>query len=150
MADKMPRATKATSPTTTPPTKTRLSVRAPPSYSPSIGRAPTAELCSRVAAGVLSGGRLSGSWVCSRSLRAVAAFSSQDCVTKDYEGYRVHRFTDGSVFSGEWVGGCKKGLGVLQLADGSVYEGEFSGDVFSGLGRISHESGSKFIGQFGR
>jgi hypothetical protein len=44
----------------------------------------------------------------------------------DYEGYRVHRYTDGSVFSGVWEGGRKKGLGVMQLADGAVYEGEFS------------------------
>mmetsp|Transcript_6908 Transcript_6908/g.13138 ORF Transcript_6908/g.13138 Transcript_6908/m.13138 type:complete len:384 (-) Transcript_6908:132-1283(-) len=66
----------------------------------------------------------------------------------DLEGFHEYKFRDGSTYFGEWVGGIKVGMGVLQFKDHCCYEGDFKGDMVWGLGRYVYKHGSTYTGQF--
>jgi hypothetical protein len=44
------------------------------------------------------------------------------------------RFTDGSVYEGEWVRDKRHGSGRMTLSDGTVYEGQWQDDKQHGTG----------------
>lgn len=44
------------------------------------------------------------------------------------------RFTDGSVYEGEWVCDMRHGSGRMTLSDGTVYEGQWQDDKQHGSG----------------
>ena len=49
------------------------------------------------------------------------------------------RWTDGSVYQGEWKRGIQHGQGKMVFADGTVKEGYFENNVFKGKGPIINE-----------
>lgn len=44
------------------------------------------------------------------------------------------RYTDGSVYEGQWVKDQRHGTGRMTLSDGTVYEGEWQDDRLHGVG----------------
>jgi len=46
------------------------------------------------------------------------------------------RFTNKSVYTGEWLSGMRHGAGILNWDDGSTYEGLWKNNMSEGRGRI--------------
>uniref|UniRef100_A0A7S0N237 Uncharacterized protein n=2 Tax=Pyramimonas obovata TaxID=1411642 RepID=A0A7S0N237_9CHLO len=67
-----------------------------------------------------------------------------------YHGFDRHEYDDGAVYLGQWVGGIRVGLGVMQFPDGSKYEGEFEGDFIQGMGKYTYVSNNTYVGQYKR
>jgi len=61
---------------------------------------------------------------------------------------RSYRFTDGSIYNGQWKEKKMHGLGVLSYANGVKYEGEFYENTFQGQGIIEYPDGTKYEGHF--
>jgi hypothetical protein len=45
------------------------------------------------------------------------------------------RYTDGSVYEGQWVKNQRHGTGRMTLSDGTMYEGEWQDDRLHGVGK---------------
>ena len=62
--------------------------------------------------------------------------------------YSRRRFTDGSVYEGEWKAGKREGRGTFRFTDGSVYEGEWKADLAEGRGTYHDANGSVYEGEW--
>jgi len=49
-------------------------------------------------------------------------------------GKGIEKWTDGAVYTGEYVAGLKQGKGVFKWGDGSSYDGEFYENNIQGFG----------------
>ena len=58
------------------------------------------------------------------------------------------RWTDGTSFTGKFVGGRANGQSVFKYADGSSFVGVVKNGVLHGLGRYSFSNGDHYTGEF--
>jgi hypothetical protein len=54
--------------------------------------------------------------------------------------------TDGSTYSGQWLGGLPHGDGLMSWPNGTKYHGEFRDGKATGTGSCSLADGSKYVG----
>jgi hypothetical protein len=59
-----------------------------------------------------------------------------------------HKFPDGTIYEGEWLGSKKHGQGKLTFTDGGTYDGEWKDNKPHGYGERTHADGSTYKGQF--
>ena len=55
-----------------------------------------------------------------------------------------------SIYTGEWLGDSRSGIGRNLWPTGDVYEGYWENDMQEGFGRNLWTDGSSFIGQYSR
>ncbi|CDR97967.1 MORN repeat domain containing protein, putative [Babesia bigemina] len=55
---------------------------------------------------------------------------------------------DGSVYSGQWLGRARHGMGKHFAMDGSRYVGSFANDLYEGEGEVKYINGDSFRGIF--
>merc|ERR1719446_1647545 len=68
-------------------------------------------------------------------------------VSAGREKRAAHAYPDGKrTYTGEWVGECRDGQGVLSWADGAKYEGQWSNDKAEGQGKFTHADGAIYDG----
>lgn len=60
------------------------------------------------------------------------------------------RFLNGSIYSGEWLGGKRHGQGTLIWADGGRYDGEWRENCSWGFGRLAYNDHESYEGEFVR
>ncbi|XP_036442350.1 ankyrin repeat and MYND domain-containing protein 1 [Colossoma macropomum] len=76
----------------------------------------------------------------------------RSCMTHAVRSKRAgageQRWTDGSIYRGEFVDDLKQGGGVFTWANGETYEGSFYKDYRHGSGTYSWPDGSRFTGKF--
>ncbi|KNC48087.1 CMRP Flagellar component [Thecamonas trahens ATCC 50062] len=65
-------------------------------------------------------------------------------------GTGVHRYTNGSVYEGEWKDDKRDGRGKLVSASGEVYEGEWKADKRHGFGKHVYADGRAYVGPWRR
>lgn len=63
-------------------------------------------------------------------------------------GRRVHTWSDGRRYEGEYHRGRKVGRGVLTWPDGSVYDGMWKDGVQHGVGTYTDKDGEKLRGEW--
>jgi hypothetical protein len=63
-------------------------------------------------------------------------------------GKGTYKFTNGSIYVGEFVKNHLEGFGKLTDANGNVYTGDFQNDKFNGKGMFERTDGTKYIGEF--
>lgn len=63
-------------------------------------------------------------------------------------GFGVAKWSDGTMYIGEFSGGKMQGNGKFCNPDGSVYVGEFKNNSAWGYGLFSSKSGATFEGMF--
>jgi len=62
---------------------------------------------------------------------------------------RPHQFTTGAIYSGQWLGTMRHGIGRMKWPDGTFYAGMWVEDEADGLGIFKqHESGNRYTGEF--
>ena len=61
---------------------------------------------------------------------------------------RDHIYTTGAVYSGQWKGGMRHGLGKMKWADGASYEGEWQLNTAHGKGKFFHVEGDVYDGKW--
>jgi len=59
-----------------------------------------------------------------------------------------HRFASGAIYTGQWKGSMRHGLGRQVWPDGATYEGKWSENCADGNGRFLHRDGDLFVGQW--
>lgn len=64
------------------------------------------------------------------------------------EARPAHRFPNGAVYTGEWVGEKRDGYGVQNWPDGAVYQGQWQDDKAHGYGKFVHTDGDIFEGEW--
>jgi hypothetical protein len=62
----------------------------------------------------------------------------------------VRKFTykSGAVYTGNWWGGFRHGIGRMKWADGATYDGQWEHGKAHGLGRFKHSNGDIFLGEW--
>lgn len=70
------------------------------------------------------------------------------CPVDDHPTLGPYKFSDLSVYMGQWKNGFKHGYGVQMWVDGSIYEGHWVSDVCSGFGRLIHSDGDTYQGEW--
>lgn len=58
------------------------------------------------------------------------------------------KLSDGSIYTGEWMGDIRHGHGKLVFPDGGVYRGQWQNDKPHGSGTRTYPDGSKYTGQY--
>ena len=105
----------------------------------------------------------------SKTLLAAAFLASalpvqaQDTLTKQYDdggiyegsfkdgvqhGKGTYRQPNGYEYTGDWVDGEIRGMGVARFPDGSVYEGTFANGGPHGQGKITFADGGSYEGDW--
>lgn len=64
------------------------------------------------------------------------------------EGKGTLRFSEGTVYEGQWRGGKQDGYGTLRRASGEVYEGEYKNGQRTGRGKLRYPDGASYDGQW--
>jgi len=59
-----------------------------------------------------------------------------------------YTYTNGDIYSGDFLSGKKHGYGVLQQKNICTYQGEWENDIFNGQGILTKEDGISFQGFF--
>mmetsp|Transcript_16598 Transcript_16598/g.14493 ORF Transcript_16598/g.14493 Transcript_16598/m.14493 type:complete len:204 (-) Transcript_16598:96-707(-) len=63
-------------------------------------------------------------------------------------GQGTYTFTNGSVYTGEWIKGKRQGNGKINYLDGSSYEGQWDNDQMHGNGMYIDNDGVEWEGIF--
>lgn len=63
-------------------------------------------------------------------------------------GSATYNFSDGTVYSGEWLNHTPEGKGMMQYPNGDTYQGSFSQGKPNGEGKMLHINGDVFQGNF--
>ena len=64
-------------------------------------------------------------------------------------GKGTYLYTNGDVYSGDWVFNVRTGWGVYMKADnGEKYEGQWRNGLRNGLGTMATSNGIRFVGEF--
>ena len=116
------------------------------------------------ASGCLSGAAFAGarsgwpraciSFVGDLPMTAVSLVTSNYLLTQTLRRLRYgsmpskYKHADGGVYSGEWKGLKKEGIGVYTYPSGSIYSGDWKGNVKDGFGTYRYAGGGAYIGQF--
>jgi hypothetical protein len=58
------------------------------------------------------------------------------------------KFSDGSVYSGDFLEGAIHGRGIMTWANGDKYEGTFENNSRTGIGTYTWANGDKYVGEF--
>ncbi|XP_020213539.1 phosphatidylinositol 4-phosphate 5-kinase 7 [Cajanus cajan] len=61
-------------------------------------------------------------------------------------GKGKYKWSDGTVYEGDWVDGKMTGKGLITWPTGAKYEGEFSGGYLHGHGTFTHSTGCIYTG----
>ena len=61
---------------------------------------------------------------------------------------RVHTYTTGAVYVGQWMGGMRHGQGKMTWKDGASYEGQWQFNMACGDGKFFHTDGDIYAGQW--
>jgi hypothetical protein len=67
-----------------------------------------------------------------------------DCVN----GSGAYKFTDGTVYNGEWKDGKRNGSGDCKYSDGDSYTGQWKDNKKNGQGTFKDSDGTVYTGQF--
>ena len=59
-----------------------------------------------------------------------------------------HRYSDGSMYEGEWKNGKRHGSGTFRSISGDVYEGQFQQDRRHGFGKLRTSTGITYEGSW--
>ncbi len=71
------------------------------------------------------------------------------CVSGNCDnGKGTYKFSDGSIYVGNFVKNHMDGFGKLTDARGNVYTGNFKDDKYNGVGMFKRTDGTKYIGEF--
>lgn len=66
------------------------------------------------------------------------------------EGRGSMIYTNGDVYTGEWLDNKRCGHGTIKYADGRVYEGEWDEDAMTGCGHLVYPTGDQYEGCFAK
>lgn len=58
------------------------------------------------------------------------------------------RYTNGTVYTGQFVNGNREGKGKLVFANNNVYEGQFSRNRMNGEGTMTYSNGDRYVGSW--
>jgi len=80
-------------------------------------------------------------------------FSDDSVYTGQFENGKRHgqgtaTFAGGAEYVGEWRDGRKEGAGTIKWPDGENYTGDFMNDLKHGYGVYTHATGAKYSGYF--
>jgi hypothetical protein len=64
------------------------------------------------------------------------------------EGQGTLRFSEGTVYEGQWKAGKQDGVGTLRRASGEVYEGEYRLGQRTGKGKLRYADGASYEGEW--
>lgn len=85
--------------------------------------------------------------LCSQ-LYAAGEYKGERNAFNRFHGEGTYKYTNGNVYSGEWVDGRKNGQGKQTWANGDVYEGGWSNNREHGVGTKTWSSGSAYSGEW--
>ena len=60
----------------------------------------------------------------------------------------TYKYKSGSIYTGQWLGGFRHGIGTMTWSDGVTYEGEWSFGQAEGFGKLTYPSGQYLKGNF--
>ena len=80
----------------------------------------------------------------SASLYGQGRCQKGDC----YTGAGVYRYTDGTLYSGNFEAGRFEGLGTLTYPDGAIYTGTFHDQRQTGKGKLTDTHGNDYTGEW--
>ncbi|MBX2891313.1 MAG: caspase family protein [Saprospiraceae bacterium] len=63
-------------------------------------------------------------------------------------GTGKYRYSNGTVYTGQFVNGNREGRGTLVFANNNVYEGQFSRNRINGEGSMTYSNGDKYVGSW--
>ncbi len=69
---------------------------------------------------------------------------------KPQNGTGTFTYSDGSVYTGEWMDGKQHGKGTFKEGDGVTYVGDFVNNRLEGKGTLTKPDGSIYVGDFVR
>ena len=60
----------------------------------------------------------------------------------------TYKYKSGAIYTGEWVGGFRHGIGTMTWPEGITYEGNWAFGQAEGQGKLTYQSGQYLIGNF--
>jgi hypothetical protein len=60
-----------------------------------------------------------------------------------------YRYTNGAIYTGQWLGGFRDGRGTIVYSSGAKYEGNWSFSRPHGEGKFTHHNGDTYNGRWG-
>lgn len=75
-------------------------------------------------------------------------FAKMPACSEVQERRAPHTFQSGAVYSGQWKGNARHGLGIQRWPDGASYEGEWSDNHADGKGCFTHSDGDTYSGEW--
>lgn len=65
-----------------------------------------------------------------------------------FDGYGTFSYSNGDIFTGNYINGIRQGKGILYYNGGGSYEGEYSDNIRHGMGILTSPAGDVYQGGF--